>query len=116
MAPRMSEAGASVFLDLVDVKYGDNFRAQILDQLATANELCVLLTRTSILRPWVFAELGVAVSRGIHIVAVVYGVLESELQANGVLSILGTNSYLEMDDFDIYVKQLEARVKEFGNA
>lgn len=115
MAPKMTGAGASVFLDLVDVKYGANFRDQILRELSAANELCVLLTRTSIQRPWVFTELGIAVSRSIHIVAVVYGVSQAELQENGILSILGTSTYLEMDDFDTYVEQLQARIREFGD-
>src|SRR5947209_12349068 len=74
VAPKMQEAGASVFLDLVEVSFGANFRGQIFQELKRSHELCILLTPTSILRPWVFAELGAAISQGTFIVAVVYGV------------------------------------------
>lgn len=111
MAPQMEQAGASVFLDLVEVSYGANFRDQIFRELEQSHELCILFTPTSVLRPWVFAELGAAIARGLLIVAVVYGVSEQELQAKGILSLLGTNNYLLMDDLDSYLEQLRHRVK-----
>ncbi len=115
LAPKLEKAGVDVFVDRIEIKYGDDFRETIFDELNRSDELLMLLTPTSILRPWVFAELGAAITKEIRVVALVYGVLETELQSMGILSILGTNHFLVIDDFDQYLEQLEERINGGGN-
>jgi len=111
LKPLVEGTGAEVFLDAGTIEYGDDFRARLLAALAEFDELLVLLTRSSLKRPWVTAEIGAALIRGKRIIAVRYGPTESELQELGILSLLGTNSLLRIDDFEQYVLQLDGRVK-----
>jgi len=109
LTPKVSSAGALVFLDAGRLEYGDDFRRAIFDELADADELLVLLTPSSVQRPWVAAEIGAALVRGKRVVAVRYGPSEAELQEMGMLSLLGTSTLLRLDDFDDYVVQLKRR-------
>ena len=116
LKPKVESSGAVVFLDAGRLEYGDDFRQTILEELACADELLVLLTPSSIKRPWVIAEIGAALVRGKRIVAVRYGPSEVELQELGILSLLGTKTLLRMEDFDEYVVQLARRVAGNSNA
>jgi hypothetical protein len=116
LKPKVESSGATVFVDSGTIDFGDDFRKVILAQLSSFDELLVLLTPSSLRRPWVFAEVAAAVFREKRIVAVTYGPTESELQALGVLSLLGTKTLLKMNEFDKYVMQLAARVKANGDA
>lgn len=112
LKPDVEGSGAEVFLDAGKIKYGDDFREKILSELSACDELMVLFTPSSILRPWVIAEVGATIIRDKRIVPIRYGPTELELQELGIMSLLGTTSMLEMDDFDSYVKQLTERVRE----
>lgn len=109
LKPKVESTGASVFLDAGRLEYGDDFRDVILAELAAADELLVLLTPSSIRRPWVAAEIGAALVRSKRIVAMRYGPSEVELQELGLLSLIGTTTLLRLDDFDEYVSQLKRR-------
>ena len=113
LCPKVEAAGAHVFVDAGELEYGDDFRAKIFAELAVAYELLVLLTPSSIRRPWVSAEIGAGLVRDRRIVAIRYGPTESELQDLGILSLLGTRTLLRMDNFDTYVDQLARRVAEY---
>lgn len=110
LKPEVEQSGADVFLDEIDLEYGEDFRNRILNEIRECDELLVLLTPTSVNRPWVFTEIGAALVRDKPVIAVRYGPTNHELQERGVLSILGNIVLLEMDDFDDYVEQLAARV------
>lgn len=110
--PKVRASGAEVFVDEGEVSYGDDFRDIVFRQLEICDELLVLLTPSSVQRPWVFAELGAAILRGIHVVAIRYGVSEEELRRLGVLSILGTKKLLVPAECDKYVEQLQNRVQD----
>jgi TIR domain len=116
LKPKVESSGASVFLDAGRIEYGDDFRETILKELSRCDELLVLLTPSSLRRPWVIAEVGATLVRAKRVVAIRYGPSESELQEIGVLSLLGTQSLLRMEDFDEYVRQLTRRVAENGHA
>lgn len=112
LKPQVEGSGANVFLDAGQIKYGDDFRKKILSELSACDELLVLFTPSSILRPWVIAEVGATIIRDKRIVPIRYGPTETELQDLGIMSLLGTTSILDLDDFDSYIKQLTNRVKE----
>ena len=115
LKPKVESSGANVFLDAGRLDYGDDFRETILVELAQADELLVLLTPSSVRRPWVLAEIGAMLVLGKRVVAIRYGPTESELQEIGILSLLGTKKLLRMEDFDEYVVQLKRRVTGNGN-
>jgi hypothetical protein len=116
LRPKVESSGATVFLDAGRLAYGDDFRETILRELSLADEILVLLTPSSIRRPWVFAEIGAMLVRGKRVVAVRYGPSEVELQELGVLPLLGTKTLLRMEDLDEYVLQLTQRVSKNGDA
>lgn len=109
--PKLLASGAEVFVDEGEIIYGEDFRATLLRELAACDELVVLLTPSSVRRPWVFAELGAVVLRQVHVVAIRYGVTEEELRELGILSILGTRRLLVPAECDKYVEQLRTRVE-----
>src|SRR4051794_34265321 len=84
----IEESGALVFVDAGEIRYGDDFRKIVLEELERCDELVVLLTPTSIGRAWVFAEIGAALIRGVRVVVLQYGVNERQLWETGILSIL----------------------------
>jgi hypothetical protein len=112
LKPKVEKSGALVFVDAGKIEYGENFRETILDELEKFDELLVLFTKSSLKRPWVFAEVGAAIIRRKRIVAIVYGPTEEELRDIGILSLLGEIKLLKLDDFDRYVDQLSQRVRE----
>lgn len=116
LRPKVESSGASVFLDAGRIEYGDDFREVIFQELSLCDELLVLLTPSSLGRPWVIAEIGAILVRSKRVVAIRYGPSENELQSLGVMSLLGTKSLLRMEDFDEYVKQLTRRVAESNHA
>src|SRR5262249_53963880 len=116
LCPQVESSGATVFLDDGCLAYGDDFRETVLLELARADEILVLLTHSSIRRPWVFAEIGAMLVRGKRVVAVRYGPSDVELQELGVLPLLGTKTLLRMEDLDEYVVQLTRRVSRNGDA
>ena len=115
LKPKVEGSGAAVFLDTGRIEYGDDFRQLILAELAQCDELLVLITQSSLRRPWVWAEIGATLIRGRRIVAITYGPTEVELQQLGVLSLIGNSSLLKLEDFDDYVKQLQGRVEAHNN-
>lgn len=115
LGPKVRTSGAEVFVDEGEVSYGEDFRDIVFSRLSMCDELLVLLTPSSVQRPWVFAELGAAILRGIHVVTIRYGVSEEELRRLGILSILGTKKLLVPPDVDKYVAQLRSRVEDKRN-
>lgn len=114
LKPKVEATGAYVFLDIREIQYGDNFRETIFSELRQCDELLVLLTKSALRRPWIFAEIGAAIMGDKRIVAVRYGVLETELQESGVMSLIGSTNLLQLkgNDFEEYVSQLKLRVEE----
>ncbi len=117
LLPAIEKSGASVFVDSKIIHYGDDFRRIILSELKNCEELLVLITKSSLQRPWVIAEIGAALICNKRVVAIKYGPDEVELQQKGVLSLLGTVNILPLDkrNFKGYIKQLKARVEGFAN-
>jgi hypothetical protein len=115
LRPLVETSGASVFVDSGALVYGDDFRQTIIAELEQCHEILVLITPTSITRPWIFAELGASLIRKVRVVIVNYGVLESTLHEKGILSILGTKLFLDINKFDSYIEQLTQRVNAKDN-
>lgn len=115
LKPKVEATGATVFIDVGKIEYGDDFRKTILTELDLCDELLVLFTKSSLTKPWVLAEVGATLIREKRIVAIRYGPTEVELQKLGILSLLGTRSIMRIDDFDKYIQQLKRRVEANNN-
>lgn len=115
LAPQVRSTDAEVFVDNGAIHYGDDFRHTVFAELERCDEVLVLLTPSSVRRPWVFAELGAAGLRRLRVVALRYGVSMQKLQQLGILSILGSNLPIVIDDMNDYVEQLRVRVQHRAN-
>ena len=106
---------AAPFLDEAQVDAGADFEEDILDFLQRAHELVVLLTPWALERPYVWAEIGAAWGRRIPIVALLLGITATELQTRpGIPVLLKKRDLLELNDIEIYLEQLGARVQQEG--
>jgi hypothetical protein len=113
IAREIKARGATPFLDEAQVDAGADFEEDILNFLERAHELVVLLTPWALDRPYVWAEIGAAWGRRIPIVALLLGLTATELQTRpGVPVLLKKRDLLLLNEIDIYLGQLEARVRQ----
>lgn len=112
IAREVQGAGAKPFLDEADIEIGEEFEKEILRFLNRADELVVLLSPWALDRPYVWAELGAAWSRGIPIVALLLGISPAELQARPEIPVFFKNrNLIELNSADTYFKQLKRRIE-----
>jgi hypothetical protein len=112
--PAIVDAGAEVFLDDQCIQYGDDFRRIILRELRRCEEAVVVLTASSMARPWVCAEIGGTLLRRQRVVPMTYGVTETVLASAGVLSLVGSINMLKIGPASLarFTEQLRARVAD----
>jgi len=60
MARLISDAGATPFIDIFDIKSGDRIEAKVRQGLVRCAELVALLTPWSVDRKWVWTEMSSA--------------------------------------------------------
>lgn len=112
IAREVAACGAKPFLDEAEIDIGADFEEDILAFLGRAHELVVLMTPWALDRPYVWAELGAAWGRRIPIVVLLLGLSPSELQARpGVPVFLKRRNLIELNEIEMYLKQLRARVR-----
>ncbi len=117
IAREIEGCGAKPFLDEAEIDSGADFEEDIRRFLERAHELVVLLTPWALERPYVWIELGAAWGRRIPIVALLLGIMPSELQGRpGVPVLLKRRDLLQLNDIEAYLKQLRGRVKEHGGS
>ncbi|HEU0009533.1 MAG TPA: toll/interleukin-1 receptor domain-containing protein [Verrucomicrobiae bacterium] len=113
IAESVEAVGAASFLDEVAIEVGTEFEREILRSLRKADELVVLLTPWALERPYVWAELGAAWSKGIPIVGLLHGLTSGELQARpGVPVFLKQRNLVDLNDVEKYFRQLAGRVQK----
>ena len=113
IAREIEARGATPFLDEAQVSVGADFEEDILKFLERAHELVVLLTPWALDRPYVWAEIGAAWGRRIPIVALLLGLTPTELQRRpGVPVLLKRRDLLQLNEIDIYLEQLSARMRQ----
>ena len=111
IAREIEARGATPFLDEAQVDAGADFEEDILNFLERAHELVVLLTPWALDRPYVWAEIGAAWGRRIPIVALLLGLTPAELQARpGIPVLLKKRDLLQLNEVNIYLEQLAARM------
>jgi nucleoside 2-deoxyribosyltransferase len=103
--------GCDTFIDVYDVKKGDDIESRIFDELPRCDELVVLLTPWSVDRNWVWVEMGAARALGKRVIAVLYQVRLEDIDASkGGVTFLRSKNVLEINDLDAYFDELGPRV------
>lgn len=106
---RLQAEGITVFLDVFDIRVGDEFRKKIITELRECDELLVLLTPSSIKRAWIPAEIGIAVDRRKPVVGIRYSVEMEELYESGLASLICDSFIILLDDLESYVTAVVRR-------
>jgi hypothetical protein len=92
VAKRISECieknGADTFLDEAQIAVGDDFEDRILEALDKANELLVYFTPWSLLRPYVWTEIGAAWGKRLPITGVLHGITPEELSTKSGIPLM----------------------------
>ena len=71
-----------------------------------------MLTPWALERPYVWAEIGAAWGRRVPIVALLLGITAAELQTRpGIPVLLKKRDLLQLNDIEVYLEQLQARVQ-----
>lgn len=106
--------GAKPFLDETNIPKGaPDFKRIIRDEISTTRELVALFTPWSMMRSWVWIEMGAAWNRDIPILAVFYGMTASDLDKSGQgKAILEDINAIGLNEFDKYLAQLTGRLTE----
>ncbi len=85
---------------------GDDFERVILKELKKADEILALLTPWALTRPYVWTELGLALSYRIRIIGVLYGVKPDD---TALPEYMRQRLLIDINDLDKYLAQLKVR-------
>lgn len=109
---RLIEAGSDVFIDVYDIKKGDDFEERIFSELEACQELVVLLTPWSAERNWVWVEIGAARMTRKRVVAVLYHVTLDIIEAEkGGTTFLRSKNAVDINELDTYFREVRERVE-----
>lgn len=112
IAHHLRKAGATLFLDAETIEAGGKVDSLILKALNTMDEFVVLLTPWSMTRPYVWSELGVAWSREVNIIGLLYGISKEELQSRPeVPHFLKATSLKNLNEADAFLASFARRWK-----
>lgn len=113
IAKSIKEVGGATFLDEANIPKGANFKQIIHNEIRASHELVALFTPWSAKRSWVWIEIGAAWVQEKPVIAIFYGMDESDLQESGQgKAILEDINILELNNLDRYLGELIQRVKE----
>jgi hypothetical protein len=108
IAKELAVLGGAPFLDETNIPKGSpDYKTIIRQEVAASRELVALFTPWSAMRSWVWIELGAAWSRQKPILAVFYRMTAG--QGKAILEDINT---IDLNEFDIYLKQLKVRLKD----
>jgi hypothetical protein len=106
--PKEIEAlGAKTWLDIKDLRGGDEIKRSIKRGIRASQEAVVLLSANSISSEWVGYEVGVADNQGKRITPILNN-LAPDVASGPLQGIKG----LDLNDFDDFLVELAGRIKE----
>lgn len=107
-------AGVKLFWD-EEIHPGEQFSSRITEQLSKADEFLVVLSPSSVHRPWVIAEIGMALLRGIPIVPILHSYTIEESLRSPAGAFLTQWQHIDgPDDFDKYLVELREKCATEG--
>lgn len=104
---KIEEQGAQTFRDDRDIDGGDDIPEAIRLQIKQSREMVVLLTPSSVKRPWVTLEVGAAWgwSRKIRIISVL-----CHVDVDPIPGMIKNKKAISLNEFDHYLVELRNRV------
>lgn len=114
IAKEIERIGAVPFLDESNIPKGTpNFKNIIRQEISASQELVALFTPWSVLRSWVWIEMGAAWNLEIPIIAIFYGMNVMDLDKTGQgKAFLEDINVINLNDLDGYFSELGVRVAE----
>lgn len=106
------DTGVETFIDAFDIAKGDDFEDSIFDQMKRTQEFLVLLTPWSVDRHWLWVEIGAARANGCRSVPVLSHISLDEIDRGGGTTFLRAKNAVDINEFDVYVKQLKRRASK----
>ena len=110
MARCLREAGGDAFLDVYDIKTGDDWQDRLFQEIDAADELVVLLTPFSRDRSWLWVEIGAAMKVRKPIRPILYGLSIRDLVKSGNAGPLPSMQTRTLNEFDTYLAELRGRI------
>jgi hypothetical protein len=109
----VEESGAATFLYETDVEYGQEFEKEMRVAAQTSKELLVLLTSSSVSRPYIWTEIGSFWYQDKLIVIALYGLTANELTSQeGTPAFVKGINLVDINKIEGYFQQLKGRVEK----
>jgi TIR domain len=109
LCEKLEEAGASTFRDDRDIDGGDEIPERIRTEIKRSRELVVLLTPSSVTRPWILLEVGAAWgwSKAIRITPIL-----CHVDVDPIPGIIKSKKAVHINDCANLVAEVRKRVKK----
>src|SRR5947209_673210 len=107
IAKEIEALGAKTWLDLKDLRGGDEIRRSIKRGIRASQEAVVLLSSHSITSQWVSYEVGIADDQGKRITPILNNLAPEE-----TLAPLQGIKAIDLNDFDDFLVELTGRIKK----
>ncbi len=107
VAKEIEALGAKTWLDVKDLRGGDEIRRSIKRGIRASNEAVILLSANSITSQWVIYEAALADGQGKRITPI----LNNLAPAEGLAPLQGIKS-VDLNDFDDFLLDLAGRIKK----
>jgi len=104
IAEKITEIGATPWLDDKELKAGDALGDKIKQGLNVCREAVVLITPHSVKSQWVLLEIGAVWGQKKRVTPILYGV------AHGALTPLSDVKTIELNDLNEFLVQLKVRI------
>lgn len=104
VATHLEQIGVEVFLDENDLETGDVFDEELRKQLATSDEVLMLLSQSAVKSSWVLMEIGAAWALDKRLVPIMVGIGVNELPG-----LVDKRHARDLNDIERYYDELKAR-------
>ena len=110
MARCIGECGVETFLDVYDIRTGEDWQDRLFAEIDAADELVVLVTPFSRDRVWLWVEIGAALKVRKPVRPVLYGLTMRDLVEGGNAGPLPDLQARPLNEFDIYLAEVRERI------
>lgn len=107
ISKEIESLGAETWLDVKDLRGGDEIRRSIKRGLRASHEAVVLLSANSLTSQWIIYEVGVADSQGKRVTPIL-----NNLAPDDMFAPLHDIKAIDLNDFDQFLIELAGRIKK----
>ena len=105
IAKEVRALGADPWVDVNDIRGGDDFQDTIMKAIRNCTEAIVLVSPSSVKSRWVSIEIGAVAVQGKRVTPVSNNVAQDKM------GTLRRFNAIDLNDFDNYLKQLKERIR-----